>query len=86
MNNWDLVYKSYINIVKKMYKKYKTKEGTYIDDCYNRCVVTCCRESEFREHMYKECSNRKCYSCWNEFMEFLDKEAKKSNMEVYDNE
>ena len=83
MSNWNAINKNYTNIVKKMYKDYKSKEGIKTSDCYNRCVVTCCIESEFREHMYEKCLYRKCYSCWNELMEFLDKEAKKSNTEVY---
>ena len=83
MSNWDLVYKSYINIVKIMYKEYKTKEGMNKNDCYIRCVVTCCRESEFREHMHRKCLDSNCYACWNQFMEFLDIKDKKSNTEAY---
>ena len=85
MSNWDLIKESRVNIVKDMYKKYKTtgKLNKFIYSDY--CVVTCCKECSFKSYVDSQCvvGNSDCIRCWRDFMEFLDTKNKKNNMEVY---
>ena len=85
MNKWDLVRNSRINIVKDMYKKYKTtgKLDRFIYSDY--CVVSSCKECSFKSYVDSQCvvGNSDCIRCWREFMEFLDIKDKRNNMEVY---
>ena len=88
MSNWDLVKESRVNIMKKIYKEYKT-EGTLDSIIYNDwCVLANCKQSKFATAVDKRCISNKCtcIDCWKVFLGLLDKEAKRSNMEVYDNE
>ena len=86
MSNWDLIKESRVNIVKDMYKEYKTTGKLYKFIYSDYCVVSCCKECSFKSYVDNQCvvGNSDCIRCWRDFMEFLDTKNKKSNVEVYD--
>ena len=87
MNNWRLVKKDRINIVKGMYKEYKKYGTPDRDKCSDYCVTVSCKKCEFRDYVNNKCMDGtfSCADCWKEFFEFLDTKVKRNNLEVYNN-